>query len=281
LVSNVDSKSRLGPVAIAVAPNGGRRTKADHPAIPISVDELVLVAQESHEAGAAMIHVHVRDAEGRHCLNAAAYLEVTRAIRRCLGNRLVVQITSESIGRYNPDEQMAVVKAVRPEAVSLALRELVPDAARETDFAAFLGWLQREQIVPQVILYSADDLARFSDLRQRGLVPWNTVPLLFVLGSYAGQRAAEPSELIPFLSAKAALDHWMVCAFGRREAACVVAAGLCGGHVRVGFENNLQQPDGALALNNAAQVHTVARTLNELGCAIADADQLRAAWAKR
>ena len=60
-------------IAIAVAPNGGRKTKADHPALPLTPAELAATAAECLEAGAAMIHVHVRDANGRHLLDADAY----------------------------------------------------------------------------------------------------------------------------------------------------------------------------------------------------------------
>lgn len=50
----------LQGISIAVAPNGGRRTKADHPAIPLTPEELALTARDCLDAGAAMIHVHVR-----------------------------------------------------------------------------------------------------------------------------------------------------------------------------------------------------------------------------
>jgi len=61
-------------VVVAVAPNGGRRTKADHPALPLDSGELARAAVECLERGASMIHLHVRDAEGRHCLDPEAYL---------------------------------------------------------------------------------------------------------------------------------------------------------------------------------------------------------------
>ncbi|TIX74974.1 MAG: 3-keto-5-aminohexanoate cleavage protein, partial [Mesorhizobium sp.] len=63
------------------------------------------------EAGAAMIHAHVRDRDGRHLLDAHAYRETTKAIRDAVGERLIIQITSEAVGRYQPAEQMAVVRA--------------------------------------------------------------------------------------------------------------------------------------------------------------------------
>ena len=62
-----------GRVVVTVAPNGGRKTKADHPALPLTADELARTAAECLERGASMIHLHVRDAEGRHSLDPEAY----------------------------------------------------------------------------------------------------------------------------------------------------------------------------------------------------------------
>ncbi len=78
----------LPPVPIAVAPNGGRRTKADHPALPMTPEELARTAAECLDAGAAMIHVHVRDRDGKHLLDAEAYRQAIGAIRAEVRDRL-------------------------------------------------------------------------------------------------------------------------------------------------------------------------------------------------
>ncbi len=270
-----------GPVAVAVAPNGGRLTQADHPAIPLDPPALARTAAACLEAGSAMIHVHVRDRDGGHLLDAAAYRDATAAIRAAVGRRLVLQITSESLGRYRPSEQMAVVREVRPEAVSLALRELVPDEAAEADFAAFLADLKSERIVPQVILYAPEEGVRLDDMKRRGLVPADDIPVLYVLGRYTPGQVSAPADLLPFIAVGAPrFGHWSVCAFGRREAAATTAAALLGGHVRVGFENNRLLPDGRLAPDNAALVRISAEALQGLGVTIARADDLRRDWAE-
>jgi 3-keto-5-aminohexanoate cleavage enzyme len=270
------------PIAIAVAPNGGRRPKADHPKLPTTVEEIARVAAESLAAGAAMIHAHIRDAAGGHLLDAETYRRLIAAIQREVGDRLVIQITSESIGKYQPAEQIEVIKAVRPEAVSLAVRELAPDATHEAGFADFLRWLRQENVVPQIILYTPDEVRRFLDLEQRGLIPWPKVPVLFVLGHYTSSRISAPADLTPFLPpAMPAFPHWMVCAFGRNEQACLLAAAGRGGHARVGFENNLSRPDGSVAESNATQVADLAQRLREAGHRLQTAAELRAAWAAR
>lgn len=269
-----------GPAAIAVAPNGGRRTKADHPALPMTSDEIALTAAACLEAGACMIHVHVRDREGGHVLDADAYRATIAAVRAEVGDRMVVQITSEALGIYRSAEQMAVVRDVRPEAVSLALRELVPESSQESAFADFLAWLRRESVTPQIILYSPEEAVRLADLEARGLFPFNDVPVLYVLGRYAAGQRSSPADLLPFIApGMPRFAHWTACAFGAREIACVTAAALLGGHMRVGFENNLYLPGGAVAPDNAALVAMSRSTVAACGVTIATAADLRAAWA--
>lgn len=278
MLASANTESR--PVAIAVAPNGGRRGKADHPQIPMNARDIAATAGACLEAGAAMLHCHARDGEGRHILDADAYREIIDAVRAEIGDRLLIQITTEAVSRYTPEEQMAVVRAVRPEAASLALAELVPDRSHECAFGDFLAFMRRERIIPQIILYNPDEALTLHDLMVRGIVPFDDIPVLYVLGRYSvGQRSA-PADLLPFLAAgQPRFGHFMVCAFGSREAACVTAAATFGGHVRVGFENNLCRPDGRLAPDNATNVRTVAEALATIGLETADAERLRADWA--
>jgi uncharacterized protein (DUF849 family) len=264
------------PLVLAVAPNGAYKTPHDHPRVPVTTEALVADAVACREAGASMLHLHVRDAQGRHLLEAQAYRDATAAIRRAVGEALVVQITTEAAGRYECAAQMAVVRDVHPEAASIALREVVPDAAAEPEAQAFFRWLRRAHVMVQFILYSPQDVARYRDLRARGVIPEGRDFLLFVLGRYAAGRASEPADLIPFLDAHDGATRWAVCAFGPREAACVLRAAALGGHVRVGFENNLLLPDGSLAPDNAALVRNAAAGAALCGRALASAEAMRA-----
>jgi 3-keto-5-aminohexanoate cleavage enzyme len=267
------------PVAIAVAPNGGRRTKADHPQLPMTADELAATAAGCLEAGASMIHAHVRDRDGGHLLDADAYRAATAAIRAVVGDRLVIQITSEALGIYSPAEQMEVVRQVRPEAVSLALRELLPDESHEAGFMEFLGRLRREKAMPQIILYTPEEASQLAALKARGLIPFDDIPVLYVLGRYSAGQRSSPGDLLPFLApGLPRFRHWSVCAFGARETACVTAGALLGGHVRVGFENNLFMPDGSQARDNAELVAAAAAAMGACGLRPATAEDLRQDW---
>lgn len=267
------------PLVLAVAPNGARKTKEDHPALPVTPAEIARAAAACADAGAAMIHLHVRDRDGRHSLDPACYRPAIEVLRREVGERLLVQVTSEAVGRYRPEEQMAMVRELVPEAVSLAVREIVPDAAHESAAADFLAWLRRDRIFAQYILFSLEDLARFDDLIERGVVPGERHDVLFVLGRYSKGQTSSPADLLPFLAANRRGHGWSICAFGPREAACAVSAAALGGHARVGFENNLYLPDGTLAPDNAALAGAVAAGAAAIGRPLATAAEARALMA--
>ncbi|MCK4867009.1 MAG: 3-keto-5-aminohexanoate cleavage protein [Alphaproteobacteria bacterium] len=265
------------PLILAVAPNGARKTQADHPAIPITPDEIAAEAARCREAGAAMIHLHVRDADNKHSLDADAYAAATAAIRREVGDGIVIQMTTEAVGIYAPAEQMAAVRAVRPEAASMAVRELCPDEDSVPAFAEFLAWMAGERIMAQYILYAPEDVALFTDLQTRGVIPGGRPFLLYVLGRYTPGQKSVPEDLLPFMVEADRLDaDWAICAFGARESACALTAAALGGHVRVGFENNFLMADGSVASDNAALAGQVASGAKLLGRTLAGADEARA-----
>lgn len=263
------------PLIISVAPNGARRSKADHPALPISERELAATAASCRDAGAAMIHLHVRDSAGRHTLDPEVYRSATAVIRQAVGEDLIVQVTSEAVGMYRREEQMAMIRELRPEAVSLALREFIPDVADESSAGAFFAWLCKERIIPQYILYSAEEVHAFHELRRRGVVPGGHPFVLFVLGRYARGNQGEPGDLLPLLAVHESKCPWAVCSFGPLEAACTVTAAGLQGHTRVGFENNILLSDGSLAPDNAALVAQNVAAAALLGRDVADANKAR------
>jgi 3-keto-5-aminohexanoate cleavage enzyme len=267
------------PFIIGVAPNGARKTKADHAALPMTAGEIAREAALCRDAGAAYIHVHIRDKSGKHLLDAEAYRTVTAAIRREAGDDLIVQITTESVGIYLPGYQMAMVRDAKPEACSVAIRELVPGPPAEREAAAFFAWMAANSVVPQFILYTADEVRRFADLRARGVIPAAAPFVLYVLGRYSANQTSDPLDLAPFLAAAERDWHWAVCAFGAKEGTVALTAAVLGGHSRVGFENNLLLADGRMASSNAALVEQARRNAAAIGRALADGAAARAVLA--
>lgn len=261
---------------ITVAPNGAYKSTADHAALPVTPDALAATARACLDAGAAMLHLHVRQPDGRHSLRADDYRAAQAAIRAAVGQALVIQVTTEAAGVYEPPEQVAVVYALQPEAVSVSLRELLRPGFSESEFSAFFRWLLVTQTMTQVILYDAAEVAQWNQLRARGVIPDGPWFLLFVLGRYAAGQTSSPTDLLPFLQTWDGADPWAMCAFGAQEHRCAMAALALGGHVRVGFENNLWRRDGSLAPDNASLVRQVAESAALAGRPLASAEQVRA-----
>lgn len=264
------------PLILMVAPNGAYKQAADHPGLPVTAGALADTAKQCLEAGAAMLHLHIRDSAGRHSLDVEGYRAALAAVKAAVGDQMVVQVTSEAAKVYEAPAQIAMVRSLRPEAVSISLREVDQPTIGEAGLSDFFTWLQNERVMTQVILYDVQDLQRWQDLRGRGVIPDSRWSLLFVLGRYSAGQVSDPRDLVPFLHAHTGAEPWSVCAFGAAEHACVTAAAAMGGHVRVGFENNLFLHNGARAPNNSALVAQAAQAAAVLGRPLATARQIRA-----
>lgn len=252
---------------IMVAPNGARRTKADHPALPVTIPEIVACAVACHAAGADGLHAHVRDADGAHVLDAGLYAELLAELGRVVP-ALQVQVTTEAVGRYTPADQRALVETLRPPAVSIALREITaePDTAVTRRFFASCA---EAGIAVQHILYDADEVDRLAALVADGTVPAEGLQVIHVLGRYAPGQVSGIADLdapVARLATAGLPADWAVCAFGPAETAILAEAVGRGGKARIGFENNLVNADGSLAVDNAARVvELVGRCGNTLG----------------
>jgi 3-keto-5-aminohexanoate cleavage enzyme len=259
-------KSRMTDLTIMLAPNGARKGHADHPNLPVTIDEVAREAAQCPPAGVQAIHVHVRDEQGRHSIDAERYIAATGAIRRLAGSELIVQMTTEAVGQFTPPQQIAAVRAVRPEAVSIAVTELVPDPSAEAAAAELYKWAHQNRIAVQHIAYVPDEFDHLLDLIARGVIPGKRHSVIFPLGRYVAGQESNPAELIPFLAKVVGNGgperfDWWVCAFGAAETTSLVAAAALGGHCRIGFENSFTNADGSRAENNAERIADLKQAL--------------------
>ncbi len=253
------------PVAIAVAPNGARKSRSDHARLPITPAELADCAADCLAAGAAMIHLHVRDGAGRHSLEAADYRAAIDAIRDRVGDALLIQVTTEAGGRYGPAEQMAHARALAPQALSLAVRELWREPALGAEAAAFVAELAVARRPRPVHRLRRRRPGAFPAAAGRGRHPAASAARA-VRARRVRRAARRPPRRIAALAAALPPGWpWSVCAFGAAELRCVVTGALLGGHVRVGFENNHLFPSGVPAADNAGLVRACCDALATLG----------------
>lgn len=276
----------MDPIIISVAPNGARKTKKHNPAMPLTADEIAEDARLCMEEGATLLHMHIRDKNNLHTLDVCTYKKATEAVRKAVGDKMIIQVTSEEVGIYKPHEQMQMVRDLKPESVSLAIREIIPNPSFEEHVKDFLAFAREEKIIPQYILYNEDEVKYFADLRKRKIVPGEKVFVLFVLGKRSKavdplSSYAQPEDLDPYLECfgdgviALADTVWSVAAFGGNENACVLRAVECGGHPRIGFENNHLMSDGKPAENNAELVKQFTYSASKLGRKIATIEETR------
>ncbi|WP_292019044.1 3-keto-5-aminohexanoate cleavage protein [Maritimibacter sp. UBA3975] len=245
--------------SLMVAPNGASKTRADHPALPVTLDEVTEAARACRAAGADGLHLHLRDGGGGHLLDTGAYREALTHLGEALPD-MPVQITTEAAGRYGPGHQKFVALNSGGTLVSAAWREITgePGATAFYEQAADAG------IAVQHILYDVSDAEGLAQTLPKSLLRDSRLQLIFVLGRYVDGQVSTPDMLHPFTDWMRATDinpDWMLCAFGQGETACLAEAHRAGGKCRVGFENSLVNADGTTAPDNAARVAEVRAAL--------------------
>lgn len=237
--------------SLMVAPNGARRTTSEHPSLPVTSAALADTARTCQVEGATAIHVHVRDEQQRHSLDPGRYKEAMAAIAEQAPG-LGIQITTESAGLYQPEEQLACLTALVPRAASIAIRELATNPKVAKTAYAFAA---EAQIEVQHIVYSPSCLAQLHVWFDAGVIHADQNRVLFVLGQYAPPRDARPVDMNPLCAALGDGNwHCSVCAFGPQEHLCLAAAATRGFGLRIGFENSICGPDGVQHPDNAASI---------------------------
>ena len=247
-------KPALKPLpTIMVAPNGAKKTKNDHPQLPVTITEITDTAIACFQAGARGIHAHIRDENQNHILDTGLYRQLIRAIKTALPD-MFVQITTESVGIYTPEEQIELVKNLRPEACSCALKEIL--RLKDHDKASeFYHWAHDHDIAVQHIIYSPTELEQFMMLERQNFFAQAPKQLLFVLGRYSADFQSHPDDLDDFLNLMGNISYdWAVCGFGQSESLILEKSLRHGGKCRVGFENSLHNKDGSIARDNAERV---------------------------
>lgn len=267
----------MSDLIIMVAPNGSRRNKRDHPRLPITPAELAETALECQAAGASAIHLHVRDEAGRHSLSPLAYRAAISAIEAKCGAGLVTQVTTEAAGQFDLPEQVALVRALLPAAVSFSLVEML----RHGEAAAidFLRWAGQAGVAIQFILYSTEEVRLFERMWRMPGTPIPEHPVIIVVvGRYSETQESSVGEFDRLHAALvesglAEASVWMTCAFGTGELACLERSIARGGHARVGFENAVVDAAGKVARDNAERVALVAGLAARHGRPLAGADR--------
>jgi len=249
---------RKNTLLVAVAPNGARKTKDDLTQIPLTPVELAQTAKDCLKAGATMMHLHVRNPEdSSHSLSVEHYQTAIAAIESATKGKSFIQVTSEAVGIYSPEQQFNMIHRLKPNAVSIGLCEI--QTLDESVIKQHFLQMKQSGTKPQIILYNEVDLGKYHDWLDRQVFPGNSYPVLLVIGKETPNGSFDNNFLTQENISKLKASSWMVCGFGAQEYETCKLAITLGGNVRLGFENNSLLNDGSEAKDNSELITQVLR----------------------
>jgi uncharacterized protein (DUF849 family) len=244
---------------ITVAPTGAEADKSAVPALPVTLDELVVTAKECEAAGAAVIHVHIRDEAARPTLDGRRLADTVAALRE--GTGLIVQLSTGGAVTDSFAARLAVLDAA-PDACSLTCGTVnFGDEvfANPWPFVKDLYQLTQErQVVPEFELFDLGQVAALHRLLgEFGPPAGGHVHCDLVMGVPGGM----PGDVATLAAAVAALPAgatWSATGIGRTTLPVMLGALGAGGHLRVGLEDTLTFARGRPVARNAELVERAA-----------------------
>jgi 3-keto-5-aminohexanoate cleavage enzyme len=251
---------------ITVAPTGAETAKAEVPQLPTTLDELVTTAKECQAAGAALIHVHIRDGAAQPTLDLGRLRETVAALRE--QTDLIVQLSTGGSVHDPLPTRLAVLDAA-PDSCSLTC-----GSVNFGDDVFLNPWpfmvdlyrkAQQARVVPEFELF---DLGQVAALRRLidtcGLPHGGKVHCDFVLGVPGGLPGTAAALHAGVAALPPEVTSWSATGIGRSHLPVLAAALSLGGHLRVGMEDNLSFARGRPVARNAELVERAARIATEL-----------------
>ena len=242
----------MDKLLITVAPTGAETAKEDAPQLPTTLDELVETARRCEAAGAAMIHVHIRDDDHRPTLDLARLTDTVAALRE--QTDLVVQLsTGGSV--HDPLEDRLRVLDAAPDSCSLTMGTVNfgDDVfSNPWPFICDLYRLSQErEVVPEFELFDLGHVAALHRLLGRHGLPFGGRVHCDLVMNVPGGMPGTADALVAAVSAlPAETTSWSATGIGRSALAVALAALAKGGHLRVGMEDTLTLARGVPVQHN-------------------------------
>lgn len=287
-------RSPRDKVIITCAVTGNLTTPEQTPHLPITPEQIAEACLGAADAGAAMVHIHVRDPlTGRPSMLLDHYADVVQRIR-ARNPELILNITTGPGGRFVPsphdpkvaaegttlmvpEQRVEHITALRPDICTLDLntmnsgREVVINTPGNVRRMAKV--ITEAGVKPEIELFDSGDIALMHDLLADGTLQ-GPVLCSFVMGVRYGFQPAPETVLY----ARELLPHdaeFTAIGIGKAAYTTVAQSYLAGGHVRVGLEDSVYLSRGRLATSNAEMVAKARRIVEDLGGAIATVEEAR------
>ncbi|WP_028222002.1 BKACE family enzyme [Paraburkholderia oxyphila] len=279
---------------ITCAVTGNLTKPEQHPGLPVTPEQIATASLDAARAGAAVVHIHVRDPKtGRPSMDIALYEEVINRIR-AENTDLIINLTTGPGGRFipsddnpreaapgttlmRPEERVEHILQLRPDICSLDLNtmnsggDVVINTPKNVKRMAAV--IREAGVKPELEIFDSGDMHLARDLIDEGVLDgpglWT-----FVMGVKYG-FSASPETLLYARNLLPAGATWAAFGVGRFEFPMLAQSWLAGGHVRVGLEDNIYISRGVLAPSNAALVERARDIVLSLGGELATAKEAR------
>ncbi|SFU72452.1 3-keto-5-aminohexanoate cleavage protein [Pseudoduganella namucuonensis] len=284
----------MNKTIITCAVTGNIVKPEQHPDLPVTPREIAIACLDAADAGAAVVHIHVRDPKtGQPSMELDHYAEVMQRIRD-QNRELVINLTTGPGGRFIPgaddprvaapgstlmlpEKRVAHIAALRPDIATLDLNTMNSGADvvinTPANVARMAKVIREAGVKPEIEIFDSGDLHLARDLIRDGVLEGPGL-FSFVLGVRYGFNAS-PETMAYARGLLPAGAVWTGFGIGRHEFPMVAQAWLLGGHVRVGFEDNLYIAKGKLARDNAELVARARLIVESMGGEIASAAEAR------
>ena len=266
----------MDKVIITAALTGAVTSRADTPYVPLTKEEIGREAARCEAAGAAVVHLHLREADGRATLGAEPFAELVTEVRSRSG--ALICLSTSSWGTEGSTAERVAGLAAQPELATFHVSSmnrgdkvfLNPPEYQ----AAMIEAIAPQRIKPEFEIFDLGQLARALEIHRSAGLP-GRAHVQFVLGVKGG-CPAEPRHLMHMIESLPQDVTWSVAAVGRAQLPMNLIGLILGGHVRTGFEDNVYLRRGVLATSNAVLVERLAGMAGELGREPASVSEARA-----
>lgn len=251
---------------ITVAPTGAELDKSAVPALPVTLDELVTTAKECRQAGAAMIHVHIRDGDARPTLDVARLTDTVRALREATD--LIVQLSTGGAVTDPYERRLAVLDA-GPDGCSLTC-----GTVNFGDDVFMNPWpfmcelyvkTQELGVVPEFELFDMGHVVALHRLLDKFGAPFGGHVHCDLVMGVPGGMAGDAATLVQAVAALPDGATWSATGVGRTTIPVMLAALAVGGDLRVGLEDTITFSRGRPVVSNAELVERAANLADLAG----------------
>lgn len=269
----------MEPLILTAAITGAETQRADQPNLPITPQEQAAEVKACFEAGARVVHLHVRDDAGNPTQSIERFRESISAIRAAVPEIIVQISTGGAVGEAF--EKRLAPLSLKPDMGTLNAGTLNFGndifINHPNDIVRLAEAFKEYDVVPEVEVYESGMIDVVAKLVDKGIITHTPLHVQFVLGVPGGMNGSPRNvmymadhlkEMIPSAT-------WAVAGIGRWHIPCSMTSMTLGGHIRVGFEDNIYYHKGIVADSNAQLVARMARIATEIGRPIATPEQAR------